>query len=116
MLAATRKEELQEQKQHNEMPTPHLNAAGWNRRLGGPRTAKCSPIFKLALPSSPIQLGRRSNSNNSNKSNNSTKVNLIQRPVQEQITHVPRIIKQAVVVLKVVQRIRHEAESDTNDS
>ena len=28
---------------------PNLNTSGWNRRLGGPRTAKCSPIFRAAV-------------------------------------------------------------------
>ena len=32
----------------------HTNTSGWNRRLGGPRTAKCSPIFKMALQASSI--------------------------------------------------------------
>jgi hypothetical protein len=32
-----------------------INTSGWNRRLGGPRTAKCSPICSAGCPEEPIQ-------------------------------------------------------------
>ena len=56
-----------------------LNASGRNRRLGGPRTAKCSPIFQLAVQSIAIQAELRRNGSRR------MKANLIQRP-QKSVT------------------------------